>query len=1092
MKRIVLIIGALLIGLVIRAQSVTYTCRYWFDQNFAQAATATFSNSTWQAELDVGSLADGLHTLHLHVMDTSLKWSAPQNYLFLKTTVTQPENYVFHHWIDQGQMQSSAIGNGQFLLDVATLDAGLHTLHVMLKGCEYTASQSYIFLKPELTGFDAENWVYHCWFDEDYAHRETDSLGNGNFLLDVSDLEEGLHTLNVILQGNSLTATQSYMFMRVEMIETNSIDMSNLTYSCWFDQDYEQRVTDSLRDGNILLDVADLTDGLHTVNVMLQGGTGTLTSTRTYMFLKVAVEDPSIEQQYRCWFDQDYSTMQSGMLGGGIFQLEVSDLSNGLHIVNVQLEKETRTAPQSYFFYKIPFGGNGLNKWEYCINGDWANKITTNIVPSVDTLSIVSLLPVPPQPVRSSCFHFHPNGDEPYLNAKNEITLRFWTADEHFMDRSAFYVDEYVSEPIQADDLERDTTACIPAPRDNQMQWYKVPLVVGDSIAFRTDKACTVQLFAPSGEEVYTATASEALVFGGINAWEDGDYYLVVHDVTGSGDEICLTNVYVHKYAILAYDVHLVGNGGCSTITFQGNGFNSLLDAYLLNAENDTIGSIHTGHESNTNTTIVFNFLGENLGMYDAVFQFYGETIRVNNAIQVEEPVDMYLTFSVSYPNQFLRDTEVTYNIDITNHGNMSAYAVPIYVYIATPITNGISHLEFEGLGLSSLFDYFDLDLLSASEIEELRIWAEEMGDDHYFYKSLSVDELTGDSIMVRSNYFFITTGARTTSRLKLKMKSTDPVDVYVTVPNDKVPPKIIDPESIRTCLVSYNCNGGTNCPNDEIVVRRTSIVLAEAPTKEGYTFFGWSRAGSTFQPGSSYFVTNDVTFTARWIPDDGGEVTMRTVSYNCNGGSNCPDEFSVQDSTYITLASAPIKEQCIFLGWSDGSNSYQPGESYFISSDITFTAMWKRKGGGGGGNNPGGGNGGGNNGGGSPPLPYCCIKDKIQCTVDLVCDGLGFASIIPGGFGVASNVANCVCGLLSLLNEHYSIVFCDENSMDYWDAEDGIRKGRSIGGTIISCLKPYFSQEQIKNFLNIAGNIINGLTLADIGHEVTDCVEVW
>lgn len=471
MKRIVLIIGALLLGLAVRAQSVTYTCRYWFDQNFAQATTTTLSNSIWQADLDVGSLTEGLHTLHLHVMDTSMKWSAPQNYFFLKTNQTQQENCV-----------------------------------------------------------------YHCWFDEDFANKQTDSLGNGNFLLNVSSLEEGLHTLNVILQGNSLTATQSYMFMRVEMFEVNGVDMSNLTYHCWFDEDFEHRQTDSLRDGNFLLDVTNLSNGLHSVSVMLEGGTGTLTPRKCY------------------------------------------------------------------YFYKIPYGGNGLNKWEYCINDDWSNRVTNHVIPSVDTLSIVSLLPVLTQPVRSSCFHFHPNGDEPYLNAKNEITLRFWTADDHFIDKSAFYVDEYVSEPIVADSLERNTTVCIPAPRDNQMQWYKVPLAVGDSIAFRTDKACSIQLFAPSGEEVYAATASEALALGGIHAWEDGDYYLVVHDVTGSGDEICLTNVYVHKYAILAYDVHLAGNGGCSTITFQGNGFNSLLDAYLVNYQNDTIHRLDIGHESNTTT----------------------------------------------------------------------------------------------------------------------------------------------------------------------------------------------------------------------------------------------------------------------------------------------------------------------------------------------------------------------------------------------------------------------------------------------------------------------------------------------------------
>lgn len=655
MKRFLIIFEVLLFSLAMRAQSVTYTCRYWFDQNDVQ--TTTFSSSIWQAELDIGSLADGLHTLHIHVMDTSMKWSAPQNYLFLKTTYTQQENCV-----------------------------------------------------------------YHCWFDEDFANKQTDSLGNGSFLMDVSGIEEGLHTLNVILQGSSLTATQSYLFMRVEMLEVNGVDMSNLTYHCWFDEDFEHQQTDSLRDGNFLLDVTNLSNGLHSVSVMLEGGMGTLTPRKCY------------------------------------------------------------------FFYKIPFGGNGLNKWEYCVNGDWANRITTNIVPSVDTLSIVSLLPVPTQTIRSSCFHFHPNGDEPYLNAKNEITLRFWTADDHFIDKSAFYIDEYVSEPIQTDDLEYNATANIPAPRDNQMQWYKVPLVVGDSIAFKTDKACTVQLFAPSGEEVYAATASEALVFGGIHAWEDGDYYLVVHDVTGSGDEICLTNVYIHKFAILAYDVHLVGNGGCSTITFQGNGFNSLLDVYLLNAQNDTIHRLDIGHESNTTTTVTFDFYHKNLGAYDAVFQFYGETIRVNGALEVQEPVDILLTSSVSYPSRFLRNTPCTYTYTITNNGNMSAYGVPIFAFISSA-TDGISHIEFEGIGLKSLADYIDFDSISPDMVSEIKLFSESIGDDSHFIKIPAIDERTGDSVVVRSNYFVLNLAPYEVRTLKLIITSSETISVWLTVPNEIIPP---------------------------------------------------------------------------------------------------------------------------------------------------------------------------------------------------------------------------------------------------------------------------------------------------------------
>ena len=379
MKRIILIIGALLLGLTVRAQSVTYTCRYWFDQKFGQATTTTFSASTWQAEFDVGSLTEGIHALHLHVMDTSMKWSAPQSYLFFKADA----------W-----------------------EGG------------------------------TPNYVSHCWFDEDFSNKQSNELGNGHLLLDVADLEEGMHTVHVLLEGGTYTATQSYLFMKEASIAIDEVDMSHLAYHCWFDEDFEHQQIDSVGNGHILLEVSQLEDGLHTVHVMLQGST--YTATQSYMFMKMAVENPSAEMQYICWFDQDYSSVQTGPLGSGLFELEVGDLPNGIHTVNVQLDNGTRSAPQTYLFYKQPLGGNGIARWEYWLNDDIANRQTTVVSPVVDTLDIVSLLPVGHPALRSSCFHFHPNGDAPYINAKNQINFRFYDSELRLIDKSAYYVDEQV------------------------------------------------------------------------------------------------------------------------------------------------------------------------------------------------------------------------------------------------------------------------------------------------------------------------------------------------------------------------------------------------------------------------------------------------------------------------------------------------------------------------------------------------------------------------------------------------------------------------------------------------------------------------
>ena len=815
MKRIVLLIGALLLGLAVQAQSVTYTCRYWFDQNFAQAATTTFSTSTWQAELDVGSLTEGLHALHLHVMDTSMKWSAPQSYLFLKLTPPAAStDFTYYYWFDQdhASMQSGALGDGHLLLDVDDLSEGLHAIHVMLKGGEYSASQSYLFFKTDAWESGMPNYVYHCWFDEDFANQQTDALGSGHLLLDVNDLEEGMHAVHVLVEGTTLTATQSYLFMKVAPFAMDSIDMSHLAYRCWFDQDFEHQQIDSVGDGHLLLDVNELEDGLHTVHVMLQGST--LTATQSYMFMKMAVQDPSAELQYICWFDQDYSNAQTGPLGSGLFELEVGDLPNGIHTVNVQLDNGSRTAPQCYLFYKQPLGGYGIARWEYWLNDDIANRQITNISPTIDTLDIISLLNVGHPAIRSSCFHFHPNGDAPYINAKNQINFRFWDSEMRFFDKSAFYVDEQVQQDIVATVFERNTTETFAAPRNNQIQWFKLDAVVGDSLAFIADKACTMQLFAPSGEEVYNVSGPESIVLGGLHAWEDGTYYLAVHDVTGSGETVSVTYNWVYRYAILAYDVHLVGNGGCSTITFNGNGYNSLLDVCLVNAQNDTIHRLDIGHESNSSTTVTFNFYEVNLGVYDAVFQFYDETIRINGALEVQEPVDIVLTSTVNYPSTFRRDTECTYTYTITNNGNMSAYGVPLYLYIETNTFSGISHLKVNGLKLKKLHEYINnFNEYSSQEKEELQLLSEHMGDDHYFFPYMN-ETSNGDSIAIRVGYFIVDLAPFEIRTITISMTSSESIELWLSIPNGWSPISEFT-DNRMTCFDGINDAGLWNQKGD-------------------------------------------------------------------------------------------------------------------------------------------------------------------------------------------------------------------------------------------------------------------------------------
>ena len=581
------------------------------------------------------------------------------------------------------------------------------------------------------------------------------------------------------------------------------IDAQNIyTYQYWFDNDDESIYTVNFS-GNIYqadLDVGHLTDGVHSLNYHIMDTSYNWSSPQSYMFVKMSslgqgLAEMGSELSYIYWFDKDHDKAEKGSLSNGIYVLDVDTLNYGVHTFNIMLKGEMYSSPQSYMFAKLPIQYQDtiirmIDKWEYWINEDYDSRIISKLTPTLDSLSIISLLAVEPQEIRSNCFHFVANDGEPYINAKNQINFRFWTVDKHLLEMNDYYIDDKVKEEIDAELIEPNTTTEFPKPDSNDIKWFKLIAQVGDSLSFKADKACSLQLFSPSGEEVFGASGPESIKYGGCYAWEDGYYYLAVHDAHGSNENISLTYQFIHKYAVLSWNVRNVGNGGVSTITLQGNGFNSLIDACLVNDNNDTIKNIYIYHDKNTTTTLSFDFFNQTLGEYDLVADFYDETIKVNDFLTVEYPIEIELVTDVSYASSFLRGSASTYTYIVTNKGNMSAYAIPLYMYISTP-NDCIKRIDIEGLGLKSIIADWNLDSLSPHELEAYKQWADEMGDTHYFFTFHVIDEETGEPMVVKSNYFFVNFAPNETKVIKVhvELDCMETVYVWMTPPSDPIPP---------------------------------------------------------------------------------------------------------------------------------------------------------------------------------------------------------------------------------------------------------------------------------------------------------------
>ena len=447
-------------------------------------------------------------------------------------------------YLDGDQCTITATPNPGYFFKGWYTPAGLFPVNPLPTFTFTVSSNMHLIAKFQPVTPTTDVYQYYCWFDQDYSTVQTGSFQTTEtfFSLDASALSEGLHTLHVMLDDNGLSAPKTFLFMKAPATSLNS----TYQYHCWFDQDYGTVQTGTFggEGFSFALDANALEEGIHTVHVMLEGDD--LSASKTYMFLKAPVASSTATYTYHYWFDQDYGTVQTGTFGGEgyCFAIDASALDNGLHFLNVMLEGDDLTASKRYLFNKVPIGGEGITRWEYCLNGDWSDATVTDLVPTVSTLDIIAMLPVDPQPIRSQSFEFQINNGQPEVYAKNYITFRFWDAENRFIDRSAEYVDETVHENVVAEWIERNTTRTIVTPGPNQIHWFKLDASLGNLMEFMADHECTIQLFSPSGELAFSSMSVASIVFNGSYAREEGVFYLAVHDVEEGYDNISITYRY--------------------------------------------------------------------------------------------------------------------------------------------------------------------------------------------------------------------------------------------------------------------------------------------------------------------------------------------------------------------------------------------------------------------------------------------------------------------------------------------------------------------------------------------------------------------
>lgn len=791
MRKYILLIALCLHGLA-RGQTQGFSYLYWFDDDITTAGKGSTTSDAWQMEVDLSNLSESFHTIHLQVTDENNVSSTPVTRCFF---LSREEGVLTDgfYWFDNEAQARRVEGDiqGALTFDVTELQEGFHSLHYQVLRADglYSQIETRCFYKVQSDQIVGQ-LTFMCYIDGTPFKQERVSANNGvaTWLLDVSDLPIGFHKLQVraFLENGSSTTNCEAFFLRTAMPS----ELDAITCVCSIDGEVFKQERMEATNGSALwqLDVSELPIGFHRLQLRAVMENGASTSIREAFFLRNAMD--SELNALSCVFSIDglpYKTIESGVRDGVFHcELDVAELTDGLHKVAYTLTdgKGAQTAVKSQYFIKTPVGGNSIKTYQYWVNDndDMAHVVVQEEV--TDPLKLITLLPIEPQPLRSNLFQFDIKDGKPMMYAKNEIHLRFFDAAGRFTDASDQYVDYQVGQEVKPVG-ELLATQTFPKVAENDIRWYTLQAAPGDTVAFKLSQPATMQLFAPSGEEVFKTSESASVNWNGIHTWEKGTYYLAVHDVTGSQSTMKLEYMHMDKYDVVDWDVRRVGNGGCSTITFKGNGFRDLYAVDLYNAQGDTIRSVDVGHESDAETAVIFDFTDATLGDYNAVFHFTEEDKPFANVVTVEEAVDIELATDVTFPRTFLRGTSTTYTIKITNKGNMTAYAVPIYTWIKTGTKAGIKHIEFEELDLSGIFALLDLDTLSSSEIQKLKDLEESLGAEPYFLKSISPsDNNTNDSVCIRTNYSCVNIPPNCTKTIKLVITSDEVVDIWFTMPN--------------------------------------------------------------------------------------------------------------------------------------------------------------------------------------------------------------------------------------------------------------------------------------------------------------------
>lgn len=318
---------------------------------------------------------------------------------------------------------------------------------------------------------------YEYWFDANYQDRAfvASSLKEIPLSLDVSRFRQGMHYFNFRVKDSKgkWSAPLTQYFYRLSTDDRSNLNLAGYEY--WLDDDHANRKSSVNTDGIIALDVdaAALRPGMHYFNFRAKNVKGNYSAVATHYFMKPLIEvtDNKI-CQYRYWFNEDYSTVQT---------VDITPID--------PLE------------------------WQ----GMWIDF--PNLVPKElpDDMRFT--------PASGSTQTF-------YIPQKMRFYLQFkdlndqWTATE----LDTVKHDARIDVNVQA--LTINKAMLVQKPAEGRLAAFSVDVTKEDSIYWKADQPCRIMLFSPAGKRLKTFSLEESISGKRIKTPDKGRYYALIYNAS--------------------------------------------------------------------------------------------------------------------------------------------------------------------------------------------------------------------------------------------------------------------------------------------------------------------------------------------------------------------------------------------------------------------------------------------------------------------------------------------------------------------------------------------------------------------------------